>query len=384
EVSRAEDAYRRAIDSLTVLTEEFPDRLRYRDLLAVSYNWLGLNLAPRDRPAARSAYDTALSIADALVEEAPDESEFRRHRARTLYNRGILLAGDTATQSDAEADYRAAIDDLEALVAGASGRGSDPGDPVDEYRRELARSHNNLANLLRITGRESEALRSFERAIALLDDVSERTDLRGPKQELAVYHNNLANFHWERGEDDRAVVRSQEALALFEELAAPLASLDLERASSYSTLGIILLDQGRLEQAESALRSSLSIWERLEASSESLTRDPVFQYRFGFTLFDLAQASLQRGDTAEASRHLGRALDHHLATLRAVEGDSPMTDLCYAYEDLAGRFGGDTGSRPGDGAAGSPESRPEDGPGGDATAEISRTVAQALEACAAG
>jgi tetratricopeptide (TPR) repeat protein len=218
QVREAEAAYLQAIDSLEVLAEQYPERARYQHHLADGHNWLGLQLAQRDPARARAAY-TALALQEALTAKAPEEPEYRYHLARTLYNRGILLATDTATVADAERDYRAAIGHLDALVR----EDRDPEAPLASYRQELARSYNNLGKLLRDTGRQDEAWVYFERAVDILEDLSRSEDKRAYKQELAIYNNNLAVLLLEGQEPDRAATRSRRALELFEELAAPTA-----------------------------------------------------------------------------------------------------------------------------------------------------------------
>jgi len=330
QVADAEAAYAQAIDSLTVLAEQYPDRTQYRDHLANSYNWLGLQLARRDRARARAAYDTALELQTALVESMPDRPEYRYHLARALYNRGILLSSDTATTAEAERDYRAAIGHLEALVRESRGEEA----PTADYTQELARCYNNLGNVLVDTGRSEQAWAYFERAIDLLEDLSRSGDKRAFKQEVAIYTNNLAVLLMDHDELNEAAARSRDAIQLFEDLAAPLASVDLERANSYWTLGTILIGLGMREEAESALNTALEISERLEDNFTQLSRDAVFQSRFGFTYFDLATLRLDQGDVQGAGALLSRAVDHHVAVLDLVEPDNRMRNLCLWYHDL--------------------------------------------------
>ncbi len=353
EASAAEAALVSAIAQLAALTEDFPDRPQYQHRLAESYNLLGLQLASRERVRAKAAYDTALALQDDLISKVPDEADYKQYRARTLYNRGILLASDSTTVAEAEQDYRAAIDALEGLIVAGSGER----ESAEAYQQELARSFNNLANVLRGTGRDNEAWRFYERAIGVLEDLSGSSESRAYKQELAIYANNLALLLLDGGDLGLAADRSRQALTLFEELAAPLASLDIERANGYATFGLILLDLGLPDQAEAAYTSSRDIWERLEASSGQLTRDPIFQYRFGFTLFDLAMMRIDSGDARGGGRMLVEAAGHHEVALRSIETDTRMMDICFAYSDLA------------------------EGPSAPTGGEAARAVALILEAC---
>lgn len=321
----AESAYALALDTLRALAEQYPDRPRYQHHLADGYNWLGLQLAYRSPERAKAAYDSALALQVELTATGPDEHEYRYHLARTLYNRGIVLSTDPATAADAERDYRAAIDHLEALIR----EDEDPDAPLEDYRQELARSYNNLGNVLVDMGRVNEALDFFERAIGLMNDLSRSADNRAYKQELAMYNNNLAVVLWEGDDAGGAEVRSRRALELFEELAAPLVALDRERANSYGTLGAILMDLDAPERAEPALRNSLEIWERLEVNLPELSRDPLFRARYGFTLFDLAVLRVAAGDVGTAGELLSRAVDHHAAV-----PENPWVDLCLDYQGV--------------------------------------------------
>ena len=326
QTGEAESAYALALDSLRALSAQYPDRPRYRHYLADSYNWLGLQLAYRSPERARAAYDTALAVQEELIGSVPEMHEYRYHLARTLYNRGITLSTDPATAGDAERDYRAAIGHLEALIR----EDDHPEAPLADYRQELARSYNNLGNVLVDVGRVNEALGFFERAIGLMNDLSRTADNRAYKQELAMYNNNLAAVLWEGEDAEGAEVRSRRALELFEELAAPLVALDRERANSYGTLGAILMDLDSPERAESALRTSLEIWDRLAANVPELSRDPLFRARYGFTLLDLATLRVAAGDVGEAGELLSRAVDHHTAV-----SDNPWVDLCLDYQGVS-------------------------------------------------
>jgi hypothetical protein len=338
--AKAVAVYQEAIDSLELLAAEYPDRPRYRHRLADSYNWLGLQLAYRDPGRARAVYDTALALQTKLVAEVPDETEYQYHLARTLYNRGILNSLDITTAADAEGDYRAAIERFEALIRDDGGADA----PIASYRQELARAYNNLANVL---GESSEAVADYERAIELLEGLSRTTGNRVYTRELATYNNNLGLSLFDRTlvqfdqrELEEAEARSRRAVELFDRLAAPLGSLDIERAKSYGTLGRILLDLGRTAQAEDAMRTSVAIWGQLEAAGGEQMRQPVFQYGFGFALIDLATLRLAAGDRREGTSLLGRAVEHHLALLGSVEPESVMAgDVCYEYERLGSQAG---------------------------------------------
>ncbi len=329
---KAEEAYADAIGRLTDLSREFPDNTDYQHHRADSYNWLDLQLASVDPSRAMEAYGAALALQEDLVARVPDEYEYKHHLARTLYNRGILHSADTAGAEAAEQDYRVAIGHFESLIEDDNGLAV----PTDGYRQELARSYNNLGFLLRLVNREDEARRYSESAIEILEGLTKRdATQRSYKQELAIYYNNLANLLLEAGDLPSAEARNRRALELFDELAAPLPSLDIERANSYNTLGLVFLDMARADQADEALQSSLEIWERLERSAQQLVEDPLFHYRFGFTLFDLAMLRLDVGNVVQAGRFLDRAADHHVAVLEAIDPGNAMADLCLSYSDLS-------------------------------------------------
>jgi eukaryotic-like serine/threonine-protein kinase len=89
-----------------------------------------------------------LDLQRRLAADFPNRPEFRRELARTNNDLGVLLH-ETGRLEEAEASYGVALDLQRQLAADFPSR--------TEFRQELAASHNNLGDLLRGTGRLKEA-----------------------------------------------------------------------------------------------------------------------------------------------------------------------------------------------------------------------------------
>jgi tetratricopeptide (TPR) repeat protein len=322
--------YQDAIASFESLSAAYPGNPEYRQALANSYNWLGETLRPFESrfPDARRAYDSALRIQEGLLREAPESATYQEERARTLYNRGILLGTRAHTEETsfraAESDFRAAIALLEPLTARTNDARS---------LQELARAYNNLASLIvSDQARVADALALYERAIA----IDERLVILDPrnrdyKLELAKFCNNLAYLLRERGELDRARKRSDQALALLENLASPVPSLGVEQADAHNLRGLIL--QGGASGAEDEFRRSLEIYAKLARSPDVPLR-PEFHLRFGELLLNLAAFSKNTND-ARSREILADAVTLYGEIARKIVATAPPADMKLVLENLA-------------------------------------------------
>jgi tetratricopeptide (TPR) repeat protein len=119
---------------------------------------------------------------------------------------------------------------------------------------DLARSLNNLGNLLQLRGDRNSAIPLFSRSLAL----SERA--LGPRHpQIAVLLNNLGAMHYLRGEFDEAQALLARSLALREELVGPAAP---ETLDTRENLALVLADRRSFAAAIAAFRSVLAIREQ--------------------------------------------------------------------------------------------------------------------------
>ena len=306
--------YRLAIQHFESLVEDSP-RPEYRQGLASAYNWLGETLRGTGGPASEShdAYARAIELQQALVGEAPENADYRRELARTHYNRGILFAqaSDSGEAfASAESEFREAIALLEPIAAGSAAA------------QELGRAYNNLGSLLASdVRRAAEAERPYLSAIGIHEKLTASApDNREEALELVKFYNNLAELLRESGRIDMALARNRQALALIERLAQPAPSLSVERADSYNL-------RGRIEHGERPAEALEHFRQAFEAYRGSVVYEqivglPEFHLRFGDLLANVAYFAMERPPSAEAQRLLADATAFYVEIARRAADEA--------------------------------------------------------------
>lgn len=166
---------------------------------------------------------------------------------------------------------------------------------------EVASTARNLASLLRDRGEHEEAEELF------LEVIATRREILGPEHpELGVALNSYANLLSQRGDDARAVDIYREFLGILERTHDNQPHPDI--AAVYSNLAISLRSLGRLDEAETAYRTSLTM------ADEVL---PPGHPNRAFARDGLASVYMDRGQFAEAERLLRNALGIRRAALPA-------------------------------------------------------------------
>lgn len=307
--------YRVAIARLGDLARDHPHRAEYRQALGNAYNWLGETerMAADGFTNADVAYGKALQLQHDLVSAETNNATYRLELARSHYNRGILY-GNTAEPGDenfrkSDAEFRDAIRLLQPL---AHSQGA------DSARQELARSYNNLANLLQQDPHGvDDAQRFYEEAIRIHESlVAKDPRNREYKLELAKFNDNLAWLAHERGLLDEAADHNARALALMEELALPAASLGIEEADAHNLQGLILRSRG-MPGAVDEFRHALEVFESLSRNVNVL-EVADFHLRFGDLLLNLATLSRSRDDAARARAVLSDSVRFYTALGRSA------------------------------------------------------------------
>jgi tetratricopeptide (TPR) repeat protein len=309
-------AYRAAVAEFGALARSYPARTEYRQHEADANTWLGeaLRRVGNRYREAKAAYDTALTLQRSL--ESGGGVEHRQAMARTLYNRGILLAeyagSEGATLEAAEADLRAAIQVLEPLAkAGAT--------PL--AGQELGRAYNNLASVV-AESRLPEAQELYERAVAIHESLTiEEPGNREYAMELIKFYNNLSDVLRERGQLDLAQQRNAQALERIEALARPAPSVGIERADSYNLRGRIAQSR-TIGDAVVHYRRAFDLFTALGRYDET-RRFPEFHERFGDLLVNVAALAGER-PRGGAAVLLDDALGYYLGLVGlAAESGTP-------------------------------------------------------------
>jgi tetratricopeptide (TPR) repeat protein len=145
-------------------------------------------------------------------------------------------------------------------------------------RAILTRVESHLAMLHVQRHAFSKAIKVYESAIAHSSDL---VDLL----ELARIHQGLAHAYQRVGQPGKALTHASRALGLFE-----LRSEARMQAASHINLGDLLLQQGKLEEAEDHLRRGL----------EQCERHGIHDRGRGYALWALGELQLRRGSLADA------------------------------------------------------------------------------------
>jgi serine/threonine protein kinase/tetratricopeptide (TPR) repeat protein len=317
--AEAEAVYRRAL--AVASADDVPDK---RGLAATHY-YLGALLAPlRGRSAeARQQYEEALKAQQRLTEESPAAPEYRRDLARTLNNLGILrMAGNDA---DAGPTFRRAVELQTAVVAR---------DPAPPCRQELARSLTNLANWLEGPGAARkpgqadkaavyrQAEEAYTEAFGLLSRLAADFPLVPAYQrDLAALYSNRARLLQRLGRGAEAERDRSEALAIRRKLAEEFPGVpdyQNDLALLYRARAFRLAAAKDTAAAQKCYDQALELQRKLAAD---YPRVPDYQSDLGDTLNGLARLRYGQGQQAAAGRLAEEAAGRHEAAVAGNPAD---------------------------------------------------------------
>jgi eukaryotic-like serine/threonine-protein kinase len=194
----AEASYRRSVDLYEKLAADFPTVPEYRQELAGSHLNLGVLLRSMGQwPAAETAYRRALDLYEKLAADFPIVPQYRRDLAASHLNLGTLL-DNQGQRPAAEAAYRQALDILEKLATDFP--------TVSQYRQDLAGSYVNYGTALRDQGQAEASLAWFAKAIALVEPLVRQ------EPRLVTERLFLRNAHWGQAEALDRLGRHADAL----------------------------------------------------------------------------------------------------------------------------------------------------------------------------
>jgi serine/threonine protein kinase/Flp pilus assembly protein TadD len=257
----AEKMLRQALLAFEGLAADYPEERFYRQETAYSHRQLAavFSASGRPREAAESCRHAVAVYAD-LVARWQKEGWYRQELAFILIELANTFKENGHAQ-EAEKAYRNALAHCEKLLA------AQPNAP--EYRDALARSHYNLAQFLRNTGRSAaEAEKAYSRALAGWAKLTtDHPDRREYRQHLAYTHADLAWLLKGQQRPQEAVQIYRQGLVHWHKLVDDF-NLDDYRwqlGCNHEALGHLLRDTGRFDEAAGAYRKALAVWEKLVA-----------------------------------------------------------------------------------------------------------------------
>jgi serine/threonine protein kinase/tetratricopeptide (TPR) repeat protein len=176
--AEAAKAYRQAVAILDRLSAEFPAVPDYRGNLARAQDNLGhvLNRLQKHEEA-EAAYGKALALREDLIKQHPGYAAYALELGIALINRGARDA-DAGRFAAALRPFTRAVEVLEPLAAPARG--------IARAGLQLRSAHGARADVLLRLGRHTEAVKDYDRALAL-DDGKERAYFR-MQRALALAH----------------------------------------------------------------------------------------------------------------------------------------------------------------------------------------------------
>jgi serine/threonine protein kinase/tetratricopeptide (TPR) repeat protein len=194
----AEEHYREALGLQKKLAADFPAIPAYREDLADSLTNLGILVQTLGRhPEAEELYREALGLQKKLAAEFPTTPTYLEELARTHYNLGILFK-NLGKHMEAEEQFRQRLALRMKLAAEFRTDAA--------YHVDLGGSLVNFGHLVRDSGKPTESLDWYARAIAILTTVLQKEPGHATAQLC------LRNAHWGRARALDQLGRHEEAV----------------------------------------------------------------------------------------------------------------------------------------------------------------------------
>jgi serine/threonine protein kinase/tetratricopeptide (TPR) repeat protein len=265
----ARQSFGTALEMAEKLVAEYPGAPRYRFLLTLVHLNQGLLFGELgQRKEAGESFGMALAISARLATDFPKVPKYRRAVAKSHTGLGLLLHFEKP--EEALKSYRAglALNEILAAEVGA--------EPV--YLHELAANQNDLAQVLAVLGKRTEATQTLQEAVALRRRlVKAFPTSRLYRQLLAQCLNNLGNRFKDLGERTEALETYQEALQVQKDLVRDFGDVPdcrKELAARHHALGELLWDLGQWPEALKEYQETLNIQNGL---AETFTDEPDYR-----------------------------------------------------------------------------------------------------------
>jgi tetratricopeptide (TPR) repeat protein len=278
-----------------------------RKLLADGYFQLGeLTEKIGDQKEALAVQRKALALRRELAATPGADAETRLDVARSLRTLARLLrrAGDTAGALLAYQEQR----DLAAALETEA--------PTDAVRAQLAAGHNGIGGVLHDTGRPAEALKEFQKTLAIRRQLADAnpavTELQ---KDLAQCHHNIGIELTHVGKPAEALQENEKGLAILQKLAEAnpaVTEFQFNLAVSHNNIGWVLSQTGKLAEALKQIEKARAIMQKLADANPAITE---FQFHLAATHRDIGRLYAREKRFTEAFAALDRclAIDQKLA-----------------------------------------------------------------------
>jgi serine/threonine-protein kinase len=268
-------------------------------------------------------YEEAFALFERLSKKNPAVTEYRHQLATTCVSIGDLHRRDR-NREQAVAWYRWA----QALHR----KTAEDNPQVTRFQTALAESYVTTGELHHKEGRRDEALRWYEQARKRLEGLHPSLEKdRGRLRSLARVHAALGDLarDCERAKRADALHHHQQARALWKKLLAQEAHnslFQLNYAAACNTMGGLLCDAGRLDEAGAVYQEALAIREKVSAKYPG---NVWVRRALGRSYFGAGYLARQRGEPDRALHWYGKAYALQKALVR------PGAKADESYDELA-------------------------------------------------
>jgi tetratricopeptide (TPR) repeat protein len=247
-----------------------------------------------------AGYRAALAKQQKLAEDFPAVPEYRRNLARAHNNLGAVQADRNQVEQATE-QFRKALAVRQKLAD------EFPTEP--EYYLDLAGSHNNLGLLLTAQNQREQAAEHYRKALAILQKlVRDFHAVPAYRQSLSRSYISLATLLQAQNQWGEAVKHHRRALAHQQKLAGAFPAVPAYRqelARSHNGLGILLKAQNQREQAAEHHRKALAILQRL---ADEFPAMPEYRHDLGSSHSYLGLLLTAQNQREQAAEHYRKAL----------------------------------------------------------------------------
>jgi tetratricopeptide (TPR) repeat protein len=326
----AKQAYDRAIELQDALRTQFPANPVYRQDLANTYNWRGELLREGGRPLteAEPNYRMAIDLQEALLKETPDQAELVKELARSNYNLGIVrLEQDQLAEAQVFLERAIGLlDDLRVKDAEAA-----------DLRQELARCFINRGVLHKEKKQFALADSDYRKAIELLEGLKSAGRFRVVyKRDLAVAYQNAGNLHLVRNELPDALRDFKQAVQLLQRLVDDFPDRPAYRKKLANSLNSLAAAQAFAKDWASAEKTWTSAREHLERLCREHPGMADHEKYLGQTLGNLGWLSTEKKDWRGARPLLKQAIQHlQIALKQNPQNAQNLHALRNQYQTLA-------------------------------------------------
>jgi serine/threonine protein kinase len=253
-----------------------------------------------EQPAAIAGYQGVAALLQELVDQSPEEAEYREKLARANANLCVLLA-EAGRETEAETAIRLAIALRTKLV--------DEFPNVRDHRIQLGRNYNDFGTLLERQGKSAEAGKAYRESVQRREQlVMDAPDVPLHQQDLARGRANLGSWLRKQERYTEAEKMYREAIKVQEEQLDKFPTVAKRRrdlADSYQGIGIVLAELGKEDESEKTFEQSAVLRKKL---ANDFPGARVYQRELASTYNDLGLLQSRRKKFVDAEKTYRQAV----------------------------------------------------------------------------